>query len=151
MHIYMMCRGIKHDMDRFIRELSSQYVKFKARMKGDTDLKDYMLQISVRPIQLYEVVFPEEHKDAMLNSLFGAPGIEKGSGHSQHKRHAKWIWAIRKMLGVEPIPKTWKTDSKLCFYGDNVEKIAIGMKEDYWKTKDDKHVSKKEEGSYEGI
>ena len=151
MHIYMMTRGIKHDSDRFINELSSQYLPFKANPDG-TGMKEFNLQVSVRPIQFYEVVFPEEYKDVMLNSLFGAPGLEKdGSGKTQHKKHNKWIWAIRKILGVKPIPETWATDKKVVFYGDNVEKIAIGIKEDYWITKDDKHVSKKEEGSYEGL
>lgn len=145
MHIYFMTRGIKHDTERFINELASSYLPLKTMNPQTGQMEDAVIQTAVRPIQLYELVFPEEHKDLMLNTLFDLP-----EGKSQHKKHHKVAWALRKALGVEPIPKTWDKSKKIPIYGFNVEKIGIGIKGDYW-VKDGKIIPKKEEGAFEGL
>jgi len=121
MHIYMMTRGIKQDVDRFITELSSKYLPYK--LKG----KQQWVQVAVRPIQLWEVVFPQEHRDIMLATLF-----EDGKGGlTQHKKHQKYVNLMRMGLGVKKIPTVYDTKNWLPLYRDNIEKIGIGMKEDY--------------------
>src|SRR3990167_10800104 len=119
MHIYIITRGIIHETERFLRELSSQYLPYEKQMefkKPDgtiswTALQPFALQVSVRPMAgIYEICFPEKHLDIMLQTLFGEPGKQKdGSGKTQHSKHQKWIWFLRKMLGIDPIPETWQT------------------------------------------
>lgn len=120
MHVYFITRGIKHSVDRFINELSAKYLPFK--MQG----KDAMLQTSVRPIQLWEVVFPKEHKDIMLTTLFPDGEI------CQHKRHKKFLALIRRALGkdVKPIGEWDKTKGAMPLYRAHTEFAAIGIKED---------------------
>jgi len=127
MHLYLISRGIKHDVDRFITELQGKYLPFKYPDK-DGNMKDVMVQVGVRPIQLWEVVFPEEHKDMMLNTLFQS----NPQGATQHKKHNKFIFAIRKILGVDPIPE-YKKDQVMPIYLRNTELSAIGIKKDYWR------------------
>lgn len=126
MHLYLITRGIKNCVDRFINELSAKYVKFNIEKDGTAGLKkkEYYAQVSVRPIQLWEIVFPEKHKDLMLNTIF------KGSkGGTQHKKHNKFITALRKILGCSKIPE-YNKDYFLPIYLDNVEKVGIGIKKD---------------------
>lgn len=129
MHIYLMTRGIWHDVERFVRELSAKYLPYKGLRKGSMKVEDFALQVAVRPIQLWEIVFPEEHKEVMLNSLFG-----EGKGVTLQKKHRKFVSIIRKILGVDKIPDYKYDNTKLLpFYRDNIEMIGIGIKKDYWK------------------
>ena len=126
MHLYLITRGIKHDVDRFITELQGKYLPFKVHKDGTAGLKagDHLVQLAVRPIQLWEVVYPEECNDVVLASVLGQ------DGKTQHKKHNKFIWLIKKALGCEPIPE-YKKDQIIPFYKNNIECIGIGVKKDY--------------------
>ncbi|MHA1353750.1 MAG: hypothetical protein ACTSR1_01060 [Candidatus Heimdallarchaeota archaeon] len=85
-----------------------------------------MVQVAVRPIQLWEIVFPKEYKDLMLRSI-----LENNQGKTQHKKHQKYITILRKILGIKKIPKyDGESIERLPLYLNNVEKIGIGIKED---------------------
>tara|TARA_Y100000310_G_C20503544_1_gene725240 strand:- start:262 stop:672 length:411 start_codon:yes stop_codon:yes gene_type:complete len=126
----MITRGIKHDVDRFITELQGKYLPFQAAFKKDGHvdekgkLKPQMLQLSVRPIQLWEVVFPEPCRDAVLNTLF-----KNGKGKTQHSKHQKYLWTLRKALGCEPIPY-YEKNKIIPVYDKNIERVGIGIKKD---------------------
>ncbi len=124
MHIIMGTRGIKHDVDRMITELSSQYLPFMFWGKDDKKQTPHNLQIRVCPIQLWDISFPEPHLDMMLNSLFGP-----GGGKPMNKKHEKYVYAIGRAMGVKPIPD-YKKDKKLAFWNQNTEMIGIGIKKD---------------------
>ena len=86
----MMTRGVKHGVDQFITQLQGKYLPFKWRMnkEGKLDHKGEMIenghtQLQVRPIQLWEIVFPEEHKDIVLNTILAG----KKKQQTQHKKH----------------------------------------------------------------
>lgn len=131
----MLTRGVKHDVDRFINELSAKYCNFKV-YSDKSIMKDvehnlpagnFQIPIGVRPIQFWEVVFPEEEKDLVLNTIF------KGHhGKSWHKAHHKFMAIIRRVLGqgVEPMGE-YKTDKMMAVNTGAVERIAIGIKKDY--------------------
>lgn len=144
MHLYILTRGIKNWSDQFITELQGKYIPFKFPSKEDPKkLTDYQVQLAVRPIQLYEIVFPEEYKDVVLNTILGE---ENASGATQHKQHLKWVYALRKMLGVEKIPE-YKKDISIPITKQNVEIIGIGIKKDYWQdVKDEKRYDHKANG-----
>jgi len=146
MHCYIATRGILHDSERFIKELSSKYVPFNYLKRFDVNFnpkKDKpnemmkgTIQIGVRPIQLFEVVFPEESKDVVFTTLFG----ESGDGKTQHKKHQKLAWAFQKALKIEPMPETWDKSFHLNSYRDNMEIIGLGVKPDYWIDKECNHI-----------
>lgn len=144
MHLYVLTRGIKNNVDQFITELQGKYFPFKYRNeKGE--VKDMLWQFAVRPVQLWEFAFPEEHKDLILNSLFDGT---KGEG--QHPWYKKWIWPIRKALHCEPV-SDYDKSKKIYIRKDDVEIVSIGIKGDYWITKEGKKVWKKEDGATEGL
>ena len=126
MHAYGLIRGIKHEVDRFITELQGKYVPYEVK-EGAAGIPKgtYYAQIHVRPIQLYEFVFPREQKDIVLTTIFG---MENGA--TQHKKHKKWIYALRKMLGVEPFP-VYDNKLTLPISRQHMEVIGVGVKDDY--------------------
>jgi len=119
MHLHLITRGIKPDVDRFITQLQGKYLPFKWRGQ------DKMIEVAVRPIQIWEIIFPEEHLDMMMNTIFSG-----ADGTTQQKKHRKWITAIRKILGVEPLPKEYKKDKIMPIYKENIEMIGVGIKKD---------------------
>lgn len=129
MHLYLLTRGIKKEVDDWITQLQGKYLSYKKS-------KDWSgsVQVQVRPIQLWEIVYPKEHNELVLNTLIGEPDC-KGIGGgtiTQHKKHQKFIYALRKILGIKPIPKSWATNKIMAMHlGDHIERVGIGIKEDY--------------------
>ena len=124
-HVYLMTRGIKHQVDNFITELSMTKLPYRTNnpLKPNETM---LLQTSVRPIQLWEIVYPKEHRDAMLNTLCNG-----GTGSTQHSKHQKFIWALRKALGVDKVPEDYKRDQIIpLVFDQHIEKIVIGVKDD---------------------
>jgi len=126
-----MTRGIKHDVDRFINELSSKYLPtkwfnpLKSGKGWGKKKRDVMLQVGVRPIQFWEIVYPEPWRDSVLNTIFFGQTKE-----TQHKRHNKFLMIIRKILGIKKIGD-WKKDAEIIpLYKGAVEFIKVGEKPD---------------------
>lgn len=121
-HVYFMTRGTKHLADRFIEMLSSTFVSVRRAIGLQSSI-----QLNLKPIQLYELVYPKEHKNVIYRTLF-----EGGEGKAQHEKHNKFIWAIRKALGVEPMSDYVRTGDKLPagMIRDHVEIMFVGEKED---------------------
>jgi len=120
MHLYFISRGMKFWVDKFITSLQGQFLNWKRE-----DGTDAMVEIQIRPIQLWEVVFPKEHKDVVLTTILGP------DGKPYHKRHKKWVAAIRKVLGVAPIPEYDSTKAHpAAMHRQNMDCTGIGIKED---------------------
>ena len=130
MHLYFITRGIKNSVDQFITELQGKYLPFQYRDKADQPYQKTMLQLAVRPIQLWELGFPKEHKDVILNTILGQ---DRGEG-VRDKGLWKWLqkicWGVRKALKLESIPPYVETPM-LPVNRINVQTIGVGIKEDY--------------------
>lgn len=129
MHAYIITRGIKHDSDRFITELQGKYLEWFKDKEG----KSHVVGVGVRPIQLWEIVFPEQHLDLMMNTLFCDETTRKGNGLSYAKRNKKFLWAMRKILKSKQFPKLKDTSFSLPIYKSNIEIAGIGIKKDEYK------------------
>ena len=123
MHLYIMTRGIKHAVDKFINELSAKYLPIK--WKGN----DSMVQVSVRPVQLWEIVYPKQHHDVMMNTLWTG-GITNNGFAEHQKKWKKFIYPLRKLLGAKKINPKFETTNQMFVDGNGVQKIAIGIKDD---------------------
>ena len=123
-----MTRGIKHDVERFANELSSQYLPFKWFNPKKKKLEPAIVQTNLQPIQLWSVVFPEEHKDTMINTLF--PNWDGKT--TRQKKHGKFVALIRKALGVEKVPTKYNKSKKIPCCIQNMDIVPIGIKKDYY-------------------
>ena len=127
MHGYIITRGIKHDVDRFITELQGKYLPYEYE-KG----KQAVVQFSIRPIQLWEVVFPEPELQKVMHTLFEGT-TRPDAGLTYLKRNNKYLWALRKTLSSQQFPNLDKTSLSMPIYKGNIEVAGIGIKKDLYK------------------
>ena len=115
-----MLRGMKEWQDNFIRDLQSQKYPFPVTKDGKT----FTLQMAgqLRPIRLFEYIFPEDHKDIVLTSLefHKIPYPETLKMRMMRE-------TIRKALGHQKIPEFKKDKSLFFVKGYNPDENHIGI------------------------
>ena len=147
-HTVIMTRGPIKYVNEFINDLNTRYLPFKKYNKKTKKMEDLWLQMRVCPVQLWDLSYPVEHRDAIHNTIF-----QGGNGNSIHKRHQNFLCPIRKAMKLDKIPNYDRSKKLVMPEPQNIEMIGIGVKDDYFITEDDKHVSFKDKTplSYEGI
>jgi len=118
-----MTRGIKHEVDRFIRDLQAQYFPYQFNQKE----KGYV-QLAVRPIQLWELVFPEPSLPQMQKTLWS-----NAEEMTPRPAFRPGLFTIRKTLGAEKIPEYPKDPNilpRLIWRPNTCAVYPIGIKKD---------------------
>jgi len=138
MHTYVVVRGIIHEQERFIKELSSQYIPaWKKNSKGEfipmktidpeTGEGDQsLMQVSVRPIQLYEIVHHEPELNRVLAMIRPA---------KKYREKYKWMaWIVEKLgkiMGLEKVPEVEEFKGiPQCYKNKHVVCEVVGIKRD---------------------
>ena len=95
MHLYVLTRGILSATKQWENDLAAQYLHFKVLEKGKKKTPPYLAQLAVRPVNLYEIVFPEECLDEVLGMVkpIDPPG-----------KLSKFIKMFSRMMGLKKIP-----------------------------------------------
>ena len=152
MQVYFAARGQKLFLDEFIKQLQGKYLPYKHPDKDGKTLVVDQLQLGVRPIELYEVAFPAEHKDLVLNTILNGQKSETSQNFTTPKILDVAVKWIRRMMGLKEIPE-YNKDLAMPVMREHLQIIGIGMKDDYWvDIKTGKYYDKKEnEDCYEGI
>jgi len=158
MHFVFASRGPIDRTELFIKQLSSQHLPWKRYNPKTKKLEDLRLQMRVCPLQLWDLSYPREHRDAVLNTILqggeGKPIRDKKTWRM--KLLDRVISYLQKLIGLKPLGKYESGVGKpyvAIMPPQDTEIIAIGEKEDYWITEDNKHVDyeNKTKLSYEGI
>jgi len=98
MHLVIMTRGILRQVEELKSLLQAQRFPWK-RTNLKTGKEELMtVQGALRPIQLWEYVFPEE----CLDEVLGAMQIK---GPIQRPEIKSMSWVLRKMLKLDQIPE----------------------------------------------
>ena len=118
MHLYVLTRGILSATKQWENDLAAQYLPFKVLEKGKKKPTPYLAQLHVRPVNLYEIVFPEECLDQVLGMV--KPGSPPG-------KFSKFIKMFFKMMGLKKIPDY---TPKITPPGDGVTVVGLGLKKD---------------------
>ena len=115
-------------VDEMITQLRGVYYNYEIKKDGTLGAKKgkYVIPTKVCPIQLWDIAFPKEYQDQMLATLFCE------GGKPMNPKHAKFIWAMQKAMGLKKIPDY---DPKRYFpmksaVRQHIEMIGIGIKED---------------------
>ena len=98
MHLILMTRGIIGKMEEWTALLRAQRFPWKIKDLKTNKEELKMLQGALRPIQLWEYVFPKES----LNDVLGAMDIK---GEKLRPEVNAPAWMLRKFMKLEPIPK----------------------------------------------
>ena len=123
MHLYVISRGIKDAVDKWQQDMSAQYFKYKNnKVFPAKDNYEGWVQLAMRPIQLWEIVMPEENLQEVMRSLW-----------NEHPaplwKYKPGLTAIKTMLGAKKIPKMEKGQYRI-LRRDNVAIYPIGVKYD---------------------
>ena len=124
-----MTRGIKPEVDRFVNDMLAQYLPFKipkGKRKGE-----YIVQLAMRPIQLWEVVFPEDQLQTVLRTVFKVSPDER-------KELKMPMAAMRKVLKLDKIPPIDEKVRGRFVYTDNIGLYPVGIRNDKYDPKDGK-------------
>ena len=129
MHLYVLTRGVLAATKAWENDLNAQYLPFEVLEKGKKKPTKCLTQLAVRPVNLYEIVFPEE-------SLQDVLGMVRPQSHKTVS--GKWAWLVNmltKKLGLKKIPDYKPKQLPL---GDGVTVIGLGLKNDKvnWTKKD---------------
>ena len=129
MHLIFATDGIKKEVDDTINQLQGVYLPFEIKEEGTAGLPKgkCSVQLQVRPVQLWDVIFPREHKDLILSTIVGQ---HPKMNTEKFKVNSFLGKMVQKKLGLQPIPE-YDLTKRLpqCFRHTNV--IPIGIKEDY--------------------
>lgn len=128
MHIVFFTRGHIGDVEDFADFLKTQSFTIPIKNIETGEQQNIAMSGLLQPIQLWSYVFPEEHKDIVLNTLFGDHMKVWGYGKASDLTLA----AMRKGLKLKKIPKF---DKRKSFFlpkeiTDNIAITPVGIKED---------------------
>lgn len=113
-----MARGIVDRLDRWENDLLARYYPFEHK-KGVTGA----LQLGVRPIRLYEIAFPEPCLNTVLELMQPMPDM-------WNKGYMKYLFMVKKILGLESLPKIPPPSNTNALYRNFVQCTGIGIKRD---------------------
>lgn|SRR3990167_1907621 len=141
MHLYIAVRGIKHELERFISALEAQWFYLD---KKDEPGGKVLAQLHVRPIQLYEIVFPEPALKEVLMVVQPYPFLSKEA------KWADWIRKLTALVGMElePIPYSMNDLIKMQtpkrpIRKQDIDVVGIGIKRDGDKIVDGQNIHEK--------
>ena len=123
MHTYILIRGIKKDADRWVEDMSMKFLPFTYNNMP------HMVQLSMRPIWLYECVYPEPAHELFMKLI--QPNVEEVDG-GYYSAATAYLWALRKLMKLNKtiIPEGLKIDTSQSFYRPNLGIHIIGSKPD---------------------
>lgn len=126
----MVTRGPKYITDIWAANMQSQMSKWQRLNLKTGKQEDFRVQWNLKPIQLWEVVAPEEAIPEIMH-YNGIPGTEK-------QCHAKELeplaFGFRKMLGLQKMPKydikKLKIEPNRLIYREALSIYGLGVKPD---------------------
>jgi len=146
MHIVFGTRGVQHVVDMWHTQMQGCWLPWtrrnlnvclcgrtiKEHESEDCPCKDFQpraetqnIQVALRPVQFWEVVFPKEHLNIMLNTLGVKPkGISEPAGLN------KYAFLLRKGMGLKPVPDVIPATDKFPVPIQHMHIFPIGIKED---------------------
>jgi len=129
MHLYLVARGAEDRINRWCNDLLAHYCPFepeenvrKATQLMGKPTEKFKVQVSVRPIRLYEVVFPESSYKAILETIYPYGYMDDGLKAA--------TWAFRKMIKTEPILPEKMIKPSGTLVRDWVDVVSLGVRKD---------------------
>lgn len=133
MQAYFVIRGHRMWQKRFIDELNAKYIPFMFKDPlhpnyPNNEFESRMVEMMVRPIELYELVFPKEAYDVVMTTVFGKDQTAGAQAYPNDKMKL-FQYGARKLLGAKPF-KEWKSDKALVCTKNGLSILGLGIRED---------------------
>lgn len=131
MQAYFMTRGKIDEVQHFIDWMKTRFMPLMVKHPNGTITNDILMECQLRPIQLWEFVFPKEYLDLVTNSLDLANKNTRflTGGYNINPK----LYALRLMLGAKEFETPKDTNSKMPLPYErwrDVNILPIGYRED---------------------
>ena len=129
MHLNIITRGEKHEVDRTISAIESTF--FEMNDKQPTEY----LKLGVRPLQIWELVCPDSAIGEVQRMLWGT-----NQNMNYHGKMIKWIAPpLRALLKSKKVPSfDEKLPRRLTYISPHIGIHPIGIKKDVFWGKDER-------------
>jgi len=128
MHLYFISRGIKQNRDLFVKFMETQMFMWKRKDLKTGEEKLDGVQGALRPVELWEYVFPEEVLPEVLGMMHIDPKDADKYGALDQSMQTK---VLRKMLGAKKIPEDTPVIGNTHYvFLDGMALHVLGIKED---------------------
>lgn len=129
MHLYFLTRGIKQQRDIFVKFMETQMFVWKRKNLQTGQEEICQVQGALRPVELWEYVFPEEVLPEVLTMLDLTGNNDYNDGFKRKFNRTK-LAILRKMLGASKIPKCEPVITNRYIEKHAVAIHPIGIKKD---------------------
>jgi hypothetical protein len=119
-----MTRGVKHARDLFVSQMQSHFFNWKRKNLKTKKQEITAVQGALRPIELWEYVFPEEALPE-VKAMLGITEDRKDYALSRLKTKI-----LQKALGCKDVPKTKQVPNYRPMISKGVSSHIIGVKKD---------------------
>ena len=122
MHLYILARGVKRFMERWREDMEAHHLP--------TDVPGRAIQLTMRPVQLYEIMCPEAQLPKVLELL-----EIRDTGKYGKKLNTALKW-LRKLMGLDEVllPVVDDKDKKVYSHSRmHVGVHVLGTKKDEYK------------------
>ena len=126
MELFFLTRGKSNEVEEWAKWMATRCLPFPIT-EGTGKIIPGTMECQLRPIQLWDFVFPREQLDIVLNSL-GLP-----NNYATGVNLSSKLWALRKMIGLKEIPEPKEKTIKMFMPYDRIKDIniiGVGLKED---------------------
>lgn len=128
MHLFFLTRGIQQQVELFKMFIQTQMWKWE-RLNTKTGKKEIVqVQGGLRPIQLWEYIFPEDCYSEVMTALKMKDNKDIGTGDYWFNKAR--IFGLRKMLGAEKLPEFKPAVTNKFIETNGVTISPIGIKRD---------------------
>lgn len=125
MHLYIATRGQKDKVDTLISDLQAQFFSYRHSPHEQPG----MLQLGVRPLQLWEIAFPKEHLQEVMATLNGSTFTLKD--YRRLPKVLSWVvGSVRKLMGLGEVPKIIEPRKKRVLRNFDVDIKFLAIKND---------------------
>ena len=129
MHLTFAASGIKHEMEFMEKFLETRSFVLPYKDNEGND-KFVAMQSQLRPIQLYDFIFPRDSLDIVLNTLKPETGKIQGFNVSGF---STILTGLRKAMKLKKIPKPDEKKGVFAYPSEKLKDIrfvGIGIRED---------------------
>lgn len=133
MELYFITRGKTDVIDEWVKWMGTRHLPMTIKMADGSEQKG-LVECQLRPVQLWSFVFPKENLDIVLNTL-KLDGGDQNPFVNEFNINPK-LWALRKLLKADPIPKKLdrKDKDSVMFMPferiKNMNVLGIGLRDD---------------------
>lgn len=132
MHLRFIAEGWDKDLD-YMEKWVGQMILPMEVINKEGKKETIGCPCYLRPFRMYDLIFPREQKDTILNTLpirTEISLVDGKGGKSIFKTQIAWL---RKLMKLKKIPKADESKGKVPLPGDlfkNMRLVGLGIKED---------------------